>query len=104
MVRGTDSKKVGGNFQFEGNVLYFDKSLGSISVCTYQISLNGIRFMNFTICKFYLQNNWIMYFNSNYWYECSVTQDWNLLLFAFCFEMYKNYDGLMDGESECMHG
>ena len=38
---GTDSKKVGGNCQIEGNVLYFDKGLGYISVCTYQISLNG---------------------------------------------------------------
>lgn len=41
LVGGTDSKKVGGNFQIEGNVLYFDKGLGYISVCTYQISLNG---------------------------------------------------------------
>ena len=38
---GTDSKKVGGNFQIEGSVLYFDKGMSYIRVCTYQISLNG---------------------------------------------------------------
>ena len=52
-MRGTDSKKVGGNFQIEGNVLYFDKSLGYISVCPYQVSLNGTRFYECQIYEFH---------------------------------------------------